>query len=74
MRTLEDVWVVSSGNYREYFSKREEAIARLSDNDLLDVLPHGTVLELTHGYRVVDFEPPKKRKKEPKPKKPKLFT
>lgn len=74
MRTLEDVWIISSGNFKEYYFKREKAIARLSDNALLDILPYGTVLELNHGYRVADFKPPKKGKKEPKPKKPKLLT
>ena len=74
MRTLEDVWIISSGDYKEYYSKRGEAIARLSSNDLLDALPYGTVLELNHGYRVVDFKTPKGGKKEPKPKKPKLLA
>lgn len=58
MKTVKDVWMLVSGDYRMYFDKKETAMLQLADQGFLESVPDKTVFTIEHGYMVVDFEVP----------------
>ena len=58
MRTVKQVWLLSSGDFSMYFDKRETAMLQLANQEFLDNVPDDTVFILQPGYQVVDAEVP----------------
>ena len=55
-KTLIDIWVLSSGSWKQSFENRLDAIALLSSQDFLNSCPDNTLFYLQHAYKVVKFE------------------
>jgi hypothetical protein len=70
VKTVEDVWMIKSGEYFETFGKRTDAMMQLADTSFLEQFPENTVFTLQPAYVVVDYRPPKHKNK---PKRPKLI-
>lgn len=74
MKTVQDIWLLKSGDWVQSFDTRSDIMRLLADTSFLEQFPDNIMFQVQPAYKVVDFEVPGTEYYNPEQDKPLLIT